>query len=67
MDRSVLINICVRAPNLFLSRVGHDLKPDQLLQLLPSAREEALWLGQQKQFEVLVGSLETTLRVKTFL
>jgi len=31
-----------------------------LLQLLPSAREEALWLGQQKEFEVLVESLETT-------
>jgi uncharacterized membrane protein YgaE (UPF0421/DUF939 family) len=32
----------------------------ELLQLLPSAREEALWLGQKKEFEVLVGSLETT-------
>lgn len=29
----------------------------ELLRLLPSAREEALWLGQQREFEALVGSL----------
>ena len=39
----------------------------ELIKLLPSANEEALSLGQQKEFEVLAGSLETTPRVKTFL